>query len=79
MQWAPYRPTVEEGTDKTWLGGQVTERSLAQRYPPPTSPLESPLYVVLIGMPLLVWLAIGGYLLTRRRRLRRSYRMGRVR
>jgi hypothetical protein len=65
---AAYAPSLDPDRKTLWMGGQSTERPLSAPLPPPASPLRRPAFYLLVPLPVLCWLAIGGFLLLRRRR-----------
>ncbi|MEU4420514.1 hypothetical protein AB0F81_07800 [Actinoplanes sp. NPDC024001] len=60
-------PFAEKGTGLTWLGGSTTQRPAAQARPVPAAPFGKPHFWLLAGLPVLLWLLAGAWLLRRAR------------
>ncbi|WP_157640925.1 hypothetical protein [Longispora albida] len=51
-----------------WMGGQTTAKPLREAFARPSPATSSPWFYALVALPLITWLAAGGYLLRRRMR-----------
>lgn len=63
-------PVADAASGTTWLGGSSAQRPPWQPRPAPGSPLGNPWFYLATGLPVLVWLALGGLWLGRRTRRR---------